>query len=199
MNTREKIVEAAVILFLQKGYDQVSLNEIAAGVGIQKPSLYHYFKSKEDIFMEVVMYFFRDGVEWTKGFHDESVSFKDALHTLFSHLQYAIDEIEKIPHAEEKGKYGYYFLLFDALKTFPSLRKMFNDAYLNDVQTYEKAIKRAKKNGEIRKDIKPLDLVYLCASAIEGALYLNTLMSEHRFDTIGERLFNIIWNSVKAK
>jgi AcrR family transcriptional regulator len=37
------------VLFDQSGYHQTSMQEIADAVGIRKPSLYHYFKSKDEL------------------------------------------------------------------------------------------------------------------------------------------------------
>jgi AcrR family transcriptional regulator len=51
--TREGIVEKAVELFAAKGYAGTSLNDIAAVVGIRKPSLYHYIKTEEDLLYEI--------------------------------------------------------------------------------------------------------------------------------------------------
>ena len=49
MTTREKILEAALSLFAEKGYNGTSVGQIAKSVGIKAPSLYKHFKGKEDI------------------------------------------------------------------------------------------------------------------------------------------------------
>lgn len=49
-NTKQKILDAALDLFSQKGFNAVSLEEIAQTVGIKAPSLYKHYKSKKDIF-----------------------------------------------------------------------------------------------------------------------------------------------------
>ena len=49
MSTKEKILEAALSLFAENGYDGTSVEQIANIVGIKAPSLYKHFKGKEDI------------------------------------------------------------------------------------------------------------------------------------------------------
>lgn len=50
MTTREKILAQALNLFSVKGYDPVSVRDIASAVGIKESSLYNHFKNKQDIF-----------------------------------------------------------------------------------------------------------------------------------------------------
>ena len=49
MSTKEKILDAALTLFAENGYDGTSVEHIANIVGIKAPSLYKHFKGKEDI------------------------------------------------------------------------------------------------------------------------------------------------------
>lgn len=49
MTTREKIIYEALSLFSVKGYDAVTIREIASAVGIKESSIYNHFKNKKDI------------------------------------------------------------------------------------------------------------------------------------------------------
>ena len=49
MSTKEKIMDAALTLFAENGYDGTSVEQIANIVGIKAPSLYKHYKGKEDI------------------------------------------------------------------------------------------------------------------------------------------------------
>lgn len=53
VTTKQKVKETAQKLFRERGYAAVGLREIAAGVGIQAPSLYNHYKSKDDILREI--------------------------------------------------------------------------------------------------------------------------------------------------
>ena len=49
MSTKERILDAALTLFAENGYDGTSVEQIAGVVGIKAPSLYKHYKGKEDI------------------------------------------------------------------------------------------------------------------------------------------------------
>ena len=49
MTTKERILDEALTLFAEKGYDGTSMDLIAERVGIKGPSLYKHYKGKEEI------------------------------------------------------------------------------------------------------------------------------------------------------
>jgi TetR/AcrR family transcriptional regulator, cholesterol catabolism regulator len=52
---REDALTAATELFSQQGYEQTSIQEVAAAAGLLKGSLYYYFASKEDVLYQVLL------------------------------------------------------------------------------------------------------------------------------------------------
>jgi AcrR family transcriptional regulator len=51
---QEQIRLAASRLFVEKGYDGTSMQDIADAVGLTKPGLYHFVESKEDLLSAIV-------------------------------------------------------------------------------------------------------------------------------------------------
>ena len=53
-DTRDRILETALDLFIERGYDKTSLREIAERVGVTEAALYYHFSSKEEILRTLV-------------------------------------------------------------------------------------------------------------------------------------------------
>jgi AcrR family transcriptional regulator len=62
-STRERILDVALDLFIDKGFDKTSLREIAEQLGVTKAALYYHFASKEDILMALHMRLHEFGAE----------------------------------------------------------------------------------------------------------------------------------------
>lgn len=54
MDNKQKISDCALKLFSKRGYDGVGVQEIIDAAGITKPTLYHYFGSKEGLLKAVL-------------------------------------------------------------------------------------------------------------------------------------------------
>jgi AcrR family transcriptional regulator len=52
---RERVVRKARELFLAQGYAAVSMQQIADAVGVNKATLYHYFRDKQALFIAVMV------------------------------------------------------------------------------------------------------------------------------------------------
>jgi len=50
---RARVLAASVEIFGTRGFRATSMNEIAAGVGLSKPTLYHYFRNKEELLVRI--------------------------------------------------------------------------------------------------------------------------------------------------
>ncbi len=57
VTTREKLLETAMRLLAEEGYEAVGLREVAAASGVTTGSIYHHFSGKEDLFRSAVDYY----------------------------------------------------------------------------------------------------------------------------------------------
>jgi len=49
MNNRQRLLDCALDLFSQRGYETVGVREVVEATGVTKPTLYHYFNSKRGL------------------------------------------------------------------------------------------------------------------------------------------------------
>lgn len=72
--TRKKeFIAAARELFMEKGFDQTSVNDITNKVGMSHGSFFYYFKSKNDVMKEVI----KDNLDYWEKFMNDLVSNKE--------------------------------------------------------------------------------------------------------------------------
>lgn len=108
--TKDKIFDAAASLFSRKGYNGVSMREIAREVGIKESSIYNHYKNKEEILSSLFDYLVeslkkvRPSVGEIEGMLDymsvEDV-FKQLIIALGRSLNGTLDSIARIVYTEQ--------------------------------------------------------------------------------------------------
>lgn len=93
---KQQILEAAVRLFFEIGYEGASLRDLAARVGINKATIYHYFQSKEEILFHIVS---EVGQELAAGVREAAQGEGDARARLEAMIRFQIGYMEN--HVEE--------------------------------------------------------------------------------------------------
>jgi AcrR family transcriptional regulator len=77
--SKAAIMQAALELFAQRGFDATSISQIAKEAGISKGLMYNYFSSKEELLKAIVSNALTDGKEMTEVLWDESLDPKEQL------------------------------------------------------------------------------------------------------------------------
>jgi AcrR family transcriptional regulator len=106
MNSRERILEAAMTVFARFGYRRASMDQIADEVALTRQAVYHHFPTKEALFRAVVETLHEGAyeAEAAAGREQEQAgrSLADILVAqIDARFRYIIDCVETSPHAEE--------------------------------------------------------------------------------------------------
>ncbi|WP_044639807.1 TetR/AcrR family transcriptional regulator [Risungbinella massiliensis] len=91
LETREKLLGAALQLFSQKGFKESTVKEIGKQAGVTDGLIYHYFRSKEELLWAVLqkytinrpLYQSQFGIDATKSLEDQLVKYFELM---FKHL-----------------------------------------------------------------------------------------------------------------
>jgi AcrR family transcriptional regulator len=94
-STRERLRAAALELFGEKGYDGASMTALADRVGIAKPSLYNYYRSKDELLLDLVEEGMRQWMAACMPPFSEPGSFERQL---ARHLRLTVDFAQSRPH-----------------------------------------------------------------------------------------------------
>lgn len=167
---RTVIVDAAEKLFFEKGFDSVAMEDIAKEVGVNRATLYLYFKNKEALYYAVVL-------RGVRIMNEEFRAAVDAKKT-------GIEKIEAMGWAffEFNLRHGNYNKL---LAYFGSGR--FGVEYNDDARevhrllhgTFDisiRAIETGVKDGTIRDDISPAELTVFLTTTSECIVNLRPAM-----------------------
>jgi len=84
LNTKERILSLAVSLFAQKGYNGVSMRELARASNLGVAGIYHYFPDKQTLYQEAIKQCFSSKVLPFSSIWQADVSPKNKLR-LFVH------------------------------------------------------------------------------------------------------------------
>jgi TetR/AcrR family transcriptional regulator, regulator of cefoperazone and chloramphenicol sensitivity len=106
--TRRRIVEAALRLFGERGYEGASTRDIAAAAGVNAPALQYYFDNKEGVYRACAAYIadgsmahFSPVVEQGHAVADDAGATPAQLFEAFGQLLYALADYQLLPDDAE--------------------------------------------------------------------------------------------------
>jgi AcrR family transcriptional regulator len=198
MDTKDKITRTALQLFLEKGYERTSLNDIARQVGITKPAIYHHFKNKDQLFHQVLTLFFEEMGKWSSSRLGSCSNLQDLLKTLFGSLQ-AFREVTGIILGQHQRKTPYSFLelFLAASKKDPRIQKRIENGFIITRKFLKEKLREAQKKGEIRSDVDCETLAFEIHALIEGTGLISYLDRSVNVEIMGEKMFNNIWKMLR--
>lgn len=84
---KNRILNLCFRVFAEKGYGSVNTRYLAQELGCSTGTLYHYFKSKEEIFSEMIIYTSKRDIKESKQKIHQGMSKKEKLEILFRFVQ----------------------------------------------------------------------------------------------------------------
>ena len=150
-DSKEHIIKISSKLFLQKSFKEVTMKDIVQKTGLSKGAFYHYFESKEQLFLEVLDYFFTNVMVHTYDKYSRESFYKFYHDYANSAILFSLYQSEFADSdSEEEFNMNYFTLAFDALKLFPEFRIKMMEGQKQEIEIWSDVIKNARNNGEIK-------------------------------------------------
>lgn len=174
---RNHLLDAAERVFLERGYDNVTVDDIAAEAEVAKGTLYLYFKNKHDLLLDVL--------------HRRRQSILQAFGEAQADAKNGLDLVGRLIRAQQKSLAGdppeFRRLFLRHLVEGPPLEM--TPAFENHakhidriINTYLNAIERGQGDGSIRADLEPIMITTQIWGGVVGSLVL-----DQHSDSIAER------------
>lgn len=185
--TINEIKKAALLQFIEKGYEGTSLFDIAAEVGIKKQSIYSHFKNKDELFLTVMnqviseekrffyQFFEQDSLKLENHLKNFIFEFKNRYIESESRNMKFVLRMTYMPPLHLKEEVVSQFNMF-----FLELESLVNGLFLKDATMWTKA-------G---------DGTLAFMTLLDGLLIALTYGSSERFDKKFEASWNIYWTGL---
>jgi AcrR family transcriptional regulator len=162
---REAILDAALAVFAERGYEGASTAEIAAAAGCSEPVLYKHFSGKRDLFVAVL-----NGGTATLSRRVSEIEVSD------DPLGYLLSTARKVHQDKESSQYARLRLVALSMAHDPAVRATLREKVRQLHRVVAAGVQRAQDLGQLRDGVDPDAVARMwtsisTTSAVERALY----------------------------
>lgn len=151
---RERILDAALTVFAAKGFYNTKVSEIAREAGVADGTIYNYFRSKDDILIEL----FEDRMDWILGRLAEELK-GNVVSRIARYIELHLMLAESEPKLAE-------FITVELRQSDKFLREYNNPKFSEYLGVLSSLIEQGQEEGVLREQVDPK----LVSRAIFGAL-----------------------------
>lgn len=187
LTTRQNIRQTAEKLFRERGYAAVGMRELAREVGIEAPSIYNHFKSKDDLLREIC---FDIATQFFKAFDTAVVTEDKPQKKLKAVIQGHIGVIAGNINSSEVFFNEWVFLEEPNLSKFKKLRYDYE-------MKFRDIIDKGVKQGNFKKMNSKL-VAFVVFSALNATYDLYKSNERLSHDEIAEEISELLLKGLKA-
>jgi AcrR family transcriptional regulator len=186
-NRKNAILKAARRLFFDNGFRPVTVESIAKKAELSKGSIYLYFKSKEEIYTQILLSDIDKFHEHFKDLHQKSTSASEAI------TKFAIIYVDLFLNDRELFRILMTFMLHTNAMNLPEdLNNHIIKSTNKNINTIEEIFRYGIEQGEFSPTIN----LRLSRNAFWGLL--NGIISLHLFTGAESKRVEVIHNTIKA-
>ncbi|MCB9461527.1 MAG: TetR/AcrR family transcriptional regulator [Anaerolineaceae bacterium] len=184
---KAQILQAALELFSQVGYEAASMNDLASKCDLSKAAIYHYFDSKDAILIALTEQVFQADTDALLALEQSPLPAEDRLR---AYLQTLVEEITKL-----KPLHGMFMEFYSQAARTPVIRGHLQRYY----DQYERTLMAIFQQGIDRGEFRPHDVQQTTQAlmvGIEGAIVVSVIR-EADLQSLVNAMLGIILQSVR--
>lgn len=182
---RELIINSAAAIFARDGFEKTKMEDISQKAGIGKGTLYEYFKSKKDLFQEVV----KHAVDmYIKLLHDVEIEDRPFREKLFDFLMLHEELLNKHKALSQ-------LIIKEPRDIAEGTRRYFYSVKGKVIEIIKNMLDSAIKKGEIREDLDTMVcatmIIGITASLLSVRLYSDSIDDKSYYQALNILLYGI--------
>ncbi len=186
--TRERVVDAASLLFVEKGYNGTSMRDLAEVLNIEAASLYNHIANKLDILFEIISEIETACVAHIKEVEILQIPYIEKLKKIISfHVGLMMENYHK-----------YYVSITEWLHLDSKRQSDYVKVRRAYTQDIEKIIQNGIDAGEIKK-VNTYLAVLTILSSITGLQYIHRYNRDLQPEEVEEEMITTLINGLSAK
>ncbi len=198
-DTKKQLELKALQFFSENDFDRSNLNDIARALGVTKGAIYHYFSSKDDLFLASVNHLLDVMMDmFTKGL-PRDIPVKGLLENLFQMEEMMIALARALGIKGDVDMYrNTLYLFLTGTKKFPQLTDRLDELYTGFIDSLENLLNAGIVRGELRRDVDARAIAFEITAFYEGALLLGAFSHKNDYTVLGPRVCSSIWRRIAA-
>lgn len=160
--SEKDVLEKAINLFSEKGFNGISMQELVDGLAINRSSIYDTFGDKEQLFLQALQHYRKAYTQKMLDMIENSTDIKKTIQDIF---EFIIEDIH-----QDKKKLG-CFMVNTSVDLASHEKKISNIVHENMLAIEEmltKAIKKAQAQKQINQQLEPQTLARFVSNNING-------------------------------
>lgn len=170
--TKERILDAAEELMLEKSFHSVGLNEILKAVKVPKGSFYHHFESKEQFGVELLKHYVADSTAYKSRLLLPPNPEPDPLLRLITYLE---SNVARTVENEGKCPCLLVKLASEVADFSEPMREVLADGTRQWAGIFEQLLEEGVEKGKIAPQIKPAAMAAVVLDLWTGAMHRSSM------------------------
>lgn len=191
---KKEILDSALYCFAKKGFQVATIDDIVTHSKISKGAIYNYFKSKEDIYLELIS-------EETSSLHERLTEKIATFKTALEKLQYLFDlyssnnpaKAEQVDSVVVHYEFRLFALRDSRLQEL--LKERSNSFFIEFILAI---LEEGKASGEFKNDIDSMVTANLLWAIIDGATFQGISNKDFPYKKVMERTRTMMLNTILA-
>jgi len=193
--TRNRILDAAEQVFLERGVSRTSLNEIAAAAGVTRGAIYWHFQDKSDVFNAMMTRVTLPFEETMRRIDDPDT---DPIAALRTGLQGAFDRAVNNPQARRVFEIATYKVEY--VEETEAVRERHVTHRGEKLEQFRRALARSAERGDLQLTL-PVPVLADGLHALVSGLFQNWLLDPTAFNLpeVGTAAFDTFMAGLKYR